>query len=152
MALKLGVQTYQILTNNDEDCIPSLSSILLAVSNFSTPSSNPGLFNPRKLKNSCLKCLGLKKNLGLKSWNLGFKNPGLECPVTFSKRFWNLQALPWISNFIFDMTKKKVFWCLKRNVIEESWVKRYWNLIENIIKVSFFAQCTKMSKIIQSDH
>ena len=31
MALKLGKQTYQILTNNDEFCIPSLSSILLAV-------------------------------------------------------------------------------------------------------------------------
>ena len=26
-----GIQTYQILTNNDEVCIPSLSSILLAV-------------------------------------------------------------------------------------------------------------------------
>ena len=33
MALKLGIQTYQILTNDDEVCIPSLSSILLAVSN-----------------------------------------------------------------------------------------------------------------------
>ena len=31
MTLKLGIQTYQILTNNDEVCIPSLSSILLAV-------------------------------------------------------------------------------------------------------------------------
>ena len=31
MALKLGIQTYQILTNDDEVCIPSLSSILLAV-------------------------------------------------------------------------------------------------------------------------
>ena len=30
-ALKLGIQTYQILTNDDEVCIPSLSSILLAV-------------------------------------------------------------------------------------------------------------------------
>ena len=28
LALKLGVQTYQILTNNDEVCISSLSSIL----------------------------------------------------------------------------------------------------------------------------
>ena len=26
-----GLQTYQILTNDDEVCIPSLSSILLAV-------------------------------------------------------------------------------------------------------------------------
>ena len=31
MALKLGIQTYQILTNDDEVCIPSLSRILLAV-------------------------------------------------------------------------------------------------------------------------
>ena len=33
LALKLEIQTYQILTN-DEVCIPSLSSILLAVNNF----------------------------------------------------------------------------------------------------------------------
>ena len=32
MALKLGIQTYLILTNNDDVCISSLSSILLAVS------------------------------------------------------------------------------------------------------------------------
>ena len=31
MALKLGIQTYQILANDDEVCIPSHSSILLAV-------------------------------------------------------------------------------------------------------------------------
>ena len=31
LALKLGIQTYQILTNDDEVCIPSLTSILLAV-------------------------------------------------------------------------------------------------------------------------
>ena len=31
LALKLGIQTYQILTNYDEVCIPSRSSILLAV-------------------------------------------------------------------------------------------------------------------------
>ena len=29
--LALGIQTYQILTNDDEVCIPSLSGILLAV-------------------------------------------------------------------------------------------------------------------------
>jgi len=29
--LRIGVQTYQIFTNDDEVCIPSLSSILLAV-------------------------------------------------------------------------------------------------------------------------
>ena len=28
---KLGIQTYQILTSDDEVCIPSLSRILLAV-------------------------------------------------------------------------------------------------------------------------
>jgi hypothetical protein len=31
MALNSGIQTYQILTNDDEVCIPSLSSILLAL-------------------------------------------------------------------------------------------------------------------------
>ena len=31
LALKLGIQTYQILTKDDEVSIPSLSSILLAV-------------------------------------------------------------------------------------------------------------------------
>ena len=30
-ALRLGIQIYQILTNDDEVCIQSLSSILLAV-------------------------------------------------------------------------------------------------------------------------
>ena len=34
LTLKLGIQTYQILTNDDEVCIPSLSNILLAVSNL----------------------------------------------------------------------------------------------------------------------
>ena len=29
--LRIGVQTYQIFTNDDEVCIPSLSSILLDV-------------------------------------------------------------------------------------------------------------------------
>ena len=31
LALNSGIQTYQILTNDDEVCIPSFSSILLAV-------------------------------------------------------------------------------------------------------------------------
>ena len=31
MSLNSGIQTYQIFTNNEEVCIPSLSSILLAV-------------------------------------------------------------------------------------------------------------------------
>ena len=31
MALKLGIQSYQILTNDDKICTPSLSSIPLAV-------------------------------------------------------------------------------------------------------------------------
>ena len=35
MALKLGIQTYQILTNDNEVCVPSLSNILLAVRIFS---------------------------------------------------------------------------------------------------------------------
>jgi hypothetical protein len=31
LALNLGIQTHQILTNDDEVCIPSLSRIVLAV-------------------------------------------------------------------------------------------------------------------------
>ena len=31
LTLNSGIQTYQILTNDDEVCIPSLTSILLAV-------------------------------------------------------------------------------------------------------------------------
>ena len=34
LALDLGIQTYQILTNDDEVCIPSLSSILIAVTDL----------------------------------------------------------------------------------------------------------------------
>jgi hypothetical protein len=34
LALELEIQTYQILTNDDEVCIPSLSSILLAAHNL----------------------------------------------------------------------------------------------------------------------
>ena len=34
LALNSGIQTYQILTNDDEVCIPSLSSILLAVCTY----------------------------------------------------------------------------------------------------------------------
>ena len=34
LALNSGIETYQILTNDDEVCIPRLSSILLAVNNY----------------------------------------------------------------------------------------------------------------------
>ena len=40
LALKLEIQTYQILTNDDEVCIPSLSSILLAVSRHGYETNN----------------------------------------------------------------------------------------------------------------
>ena len=40
MALKLGIQTYQILTIDDEVCIQSLSSILLAVLQHSGGNSD----------------------------------------------------------------------------------------------------------------
>ena len=36
MALNSGIQTNQILTNDDEVCIPHLSSILLAVHNVTS--------------------------------------------------------------------------------------------------------------------
>ena len=34
LSLSLGIHTYKILTNDDEVCIPCLSSILLAVIDF----------------------------------------------------------------------------------------------------------------------
>ena len=46
MTLNSGIQTYQILTNDDEVCIPSLFSILLAV-----PPSTFGQFQ-KNLDNS----------------------------------------------------------------------------------------------------
>ena len=46
MALKLGIQTYQILTNEDEVGIPSLSSILLSV----THSECTFVYNPVALQ------------------------------------------------------------------------------------------------------
>ena len=44
MALNSGIQTYQILTNDDEVCIPSLSSILLAVLLISATITSSGGF------------------------------------------------------------------------------------------------------------
>ena len=40
LALNSGIQTYQIFRNDDEVCIPSLSSILLAVQAASLSYSN----------------------------------------------------------------------------------------------------------------
>ena len=40
MALNTGIQTNQLLTNDDEVCIPRLSSILLAVQMFEFCSQN----------------------------------------------------------------------------------------------------------------
>jgi hypothetical protein len=42
LALNSGIQTYQILTNNDEVCIPSLSSILLAAYKIASLGVNDG--------------------------------------------------------------------------------------------------------------
>ena len=36
MHLNSGIKTYQILTNDDDVCIPSLSSILIAVRTYGT--------------------------------------------------------------------------------------------------------------------
>ena len=55
LALKLGIQTYQILTNDGEFCIPSLSSILLAVLKETTCMS----------VNYCLVLLQVPKDFGL---------------------------------------------------------------------------------------
>ena len=45
MALNSGIQTYQILTNDEEVCIPSLSSILLAVHWTDLHNGVNGIFN-----------------------------------------------------------------------------------------------------------
>ena len=45
LALKLGIQTYQIFTNDDEVCIPSLSSILLAVMKISLFFTTKNIFS-----------------------------------------------------------------------------------------------------------
>ena len=49
-----GIQTYQILTNDDEVCKPSLSSILLAVTRQSNFSSKVTV---KKIKSSLHKSL-----------------------------------------------------------------------------------------------
>ena len=41
MALNSGIQTYEIFTNDDEVCIQSLSSILLAVILAGLPITEP---------------------------------------------------------------------------------------------------------------
>ena len=46
MALKLEIQTYQILTSDDEVCIPSPSSIPLAVYMYDIKEANPAPANP----------------------------------------------------------------------------------------------------------
>ena len=43
MALKFGIQTYQILKNDDDVCILSLSSILLAVKQSNATSEGKSL-------------------------------------------------------------------------------------------------------------
>ena len=45
MALNSGIQTYEIFTNDDEVCIQSLSSILLAVILAGLPITEPYWFN-----------------------------------------------------------------------------------------------------------
>ena len=44
MALNSGIQTYQNLTNDDEVCIPSRSSILLAVLKNDFENQNFAIF------------------------------------------------------------------------------------------------------------
>ena len=66
MALKLGIiQTYQILKNDDEVCIPSLSSILLAVQGVQGQS---GFFNLALRERNIQVRLYLK--VVLKSWDV----------------------------------------------------------------------------------
>ena len=74
LALNSGIQTYQILTNNDEVCIQSLSSILLAV------------------------CIGVWKQRQQTYILLpGFKGPWLY-KYNLRKRFYNFRKKIWISS------------------------------------------------------
>ena len=74
MALNSGIQTYQILTNDDEVCIPSLFSILLAVC--------IGVWKQRQQKLSCYQ--------GLKVLDSTENN--------LRKRFYNFRKKFWISS------------------------------------------------------
>ena len=45
LALNSGIQTYQILTNDDEVCIPSISGILLAVTDLCRKLASKSIHN-----------------------------------------------------------------------------------------------------------
>ena len=47
LAFNSGIQTHQILTNDDEVFIPSLSSILLAVSRPMAAAGTTGIYEGR---------------------------------------------------------------------------------------------------------
>ena len=77
MTLRLGMQTYQILTNYDKVCIPSLSSIFLAVKviylwfitkkNWMSKLDLVETFEIRCM--DLFKCLIIKSNLKWRSFN-----------------------------------------------------------------------------------
>jgi hypothetical protein len=56
LALNSGIQTNQILTNDDEVCIPSLSSILLAVLCIFFKSKSLGISEKVQKRGNCAKC------------------------------------------------------------------------------------------------
>ena len=67
MPLKLGIQTYQTLRNDDEVCIPILSSILLAVTSKLTGKISLNfcglLRKPELYRQLCNGYLGYSLNL-----------------------------------------------------------------------------------------
>ena len=80
LSLNSGIQTYnQIFTNNDEVCIPSLSSILLAVKEVWFLYTQ---YRPKKYMNQKIKILAALKFLlsclselyGLKGFSVFFLN------------------------------------------------------------------------------
>ena len=66
LALKLGIQIYQILTNDDEVCIPSLFSILLAVSRPTAAAATTGIYEGRWTRPARYTCLEERFGLTLK--------------------------------------------------------------------------------------
>ena len=63
MALNSGIQTYQILTIDDEVCIPNLSSILIAVSNLFHFYEDRTIFTIFLRLNSFKKCIELQNTI-----------------------------------------------------------------------------------------
>ena len=90
LALNSWIQTYQILTNDDEVCIPSLSSILIAVA----PCIKLSMLINTQWSNisSALYC-----QLAQRSWyakkKLGFKTINDKAEIYFPCSVWSILIL-----------------------------------------------------------